>query len=159
VDGNGRAARLLATLILYTAQYDFRKLFALENYYNSNRPNYYESIHLGKNYRERKHGDLTPWLEYFVTGFLAEMELVMDKIKPFTYLKNKKLKGKMILTKQEIKILDFFQEMNHLTSKDVEDILTVSKRTAQRYLKKLAKKGIIQKHGDKKSTKYTMDAQ
>lgn len=156
VDGNGRAARLLATLILYTENYDFRKLFALENYYNTNRPAYYEAIHLGKDYKKRKEGDLTKWLEYFVVGFLSEMELVMDKIKPFLYFKKAGSGKKIILTKKEMQILDFLQEMNHITSNDVKDILTVTKRTAQRYLAQLAKKGLIKKHGDKKSTKYTM---
>ena len=155
VDGNGRAARLLATIILYTENYDFRKLFALENYYNNNRPEYYGAIHLGKNYEERKKGDLTNWLEYFITGFLVEMELVMDKIKPFLYLKKTGSRKKIILTKKEMQILDFLQEMNHITSNDVKDILSVTKRTAQRYLAQLAKKGLIKKHGDKKSTKYT----
>ncbi len=155
VDGNGRAARLLATIILYTENYDFRKLFALENYYNNNRPAYYEAIHLGKNYEKRKKGDLTNWLEYFINGFLSEMELVMDKIKPFLYIKKTDSRKKIILTKKEMQILDFLQEMNHITSSDVEDILTVTKRTAQRYLAQLAKKGLIKKHGDKKSTKYT----
>lgn len=156
VDGNGRAARLLATMILYTENYDFRKLFALENFYNTNRPAYYKAIHLGKNYEERKTGDLTKWLEYFVMGFLTEMELVMDKIKPFFYLKKTNSGKKIILTKKEMKILDFMQEMNRMTSNDVEDILTVTKRTAQRYLAQLVKKGLIKKHGDKKGTKYTL---
>ncbi len=156
IDGNGRTARLFATLILYTEHYDFRKLFALENYYNTNRPAYYEAIHLGKNYEERKKGNLNHWLEYFVEGFLAEMELVLDKIRPFLYVKKRITAGKIILTKDEIKILDFLQEMNHIKSKDVEEILTVTKRTAQRYLKALIKKGLIKKHGDKKSAKYTL---
>lgn len=156
VDGNGRAARLLATLILYTERYDFRKLFALENYYNTNRPAYYQSIHLGKNYEERKKSDLTNWLEYFTAGFLAEMELVMDKIKPFLYLHKTGSGKKIILSKNEMRILDFLQKMNNITSSDVETILTVEKRTAQRYLAKLAQKGLIKKHGDKKSTKYTL---
>ncbi len=154
VDGNGRAARLLATLVLYTENYDFRKLFALENYYNTNRPAYYEAIHLGKDYEERRAGNLTQWLEYFITGFLVEMELVMDTIKPFMYIRNNK--EKIILTKKEIQVLDFLQEMNHISSSDVEDILTVSKRTAQRYLASLVRKGLIEKHGDKKNTKYTI---
>src|SRR3989338_8065412 len=34
-DGNGRTARALATLILYQRGYDFRRLFALEDYYNT----------------------------------------------------------------------------------------------------------------------------
>lgn len=156
IDGNGRTARLLATAILYTEQYDFRKLFALENYYNTNRPAYYEAIHLGKNYEERQRANLTHWLEYFTMGFLMELELVMDKIKPFLYLKRTHSKTKIILSKDEMKILDFLQGMNTISSKDVEDILTVSKRTAQRYLAKLVKKGLVKKHGDKKSTKYTL---
>lgn len=155
VDGNGRAARLLATLILYTEKYDFRKLFALENYYNTNRPAYYDAIHLGENYAERRASDLTPWLEYFIAGFLAEMELVMDKIAPFLHRKKTGKYTKIILLKQEMQILDFLQEMHHLSSADVEDILTVSLRTAQRYLAGLVKKGLLQKHGDKKGTKYT----
>lgn len=148
IDGNGRTARLLATLILYTGKYDFRKLFALENYYNTNRRAYYDAIH--------HTGNLTRWLEYFTVGFLAEMELVMDKIKPFFYFKKSGSKTKIILSKNEIKILDFLQEMNNISSSDIQNILTVSKRTAQRYLVNLIKKGLIKKHGDKKSSRYTI---
>ena len=154
VDGNGRAARLLATMILYTEQYDFRKLFALENYYNTNRLAYYQAIALGSTYLERKKSDLTPWLDYFVGGFLAEMELVMDKIKPFIYLKEQGKEEKVFLSKDEIQILDFLQEMQQMGSADVEDILTVSKRTAQRYLAGLVKKGVVKKYGDKKGARY-----
>lgn len=156
IDGNGRTARLLSTLILYTDEYDFRKLFALENYYNTNRPEYYKAIHLGKNYEERAKGNLTNWLEYFTTGFLAEMELVMDKIKPFIYLSKKGSTKKIVLSRDELKILDFMQEVNNITSKDIEDILTVSKRTAQRYLAELIKKGLIKKYGGKKNSAYTL---
>jgi len=154
-DGNGRTARLLATLILYTEKYDFKNLFALDNYYNKNRPAYYNAIHLGKNYEERSKSSLTKWLEYFVEGFSAEIELVMDKIKPFLFLKNKD-SHKIILSKQELQILDFLNEMNSVTSKDIEDILTISKRTAQRYLAILIKKGLIKKHGTKKDARYVL---
>jgi Fic family protein len=154
-DGNGRSARLLATLILYTEKYDFKNLFALDNYYNKNRPAYYNAIHLGKNYEERSNSSLTKWLEYFVEGFLAEMELVMDKIKPFLFLKKQSGK-KIILSKQELQILDFLSEMNSITSKDIEEILTISKRTAQRYLLGLIKKGLIKKHGTKKDARYVL---
>lgn len=156
VDGNGRSARLLATLILYTEHYDFRKLFALENYYNTNRAAYYDAIHLGKNYAERSANSLTPWLEYFVKGFLAEMELVMDNIAPFLHLKKSSSQKKIILTKRELQILDFLQEMQSITSDDIGDMFTVSLRTAQRYLAGLVKKGLVKKHGDKKGAMYTL---
>ncbi len=154
-DGNGRTARLLATLILYTEQYDFRKLFALENYYNTNRSAYYDAIHLGKTYRERQQSSLIDWLTYFVKGFRVEMTLVMDKIRPFIYLK--KTGGKpVVLSRNEIQILDFLQEMHSATSKDIIDILSISQRTAQRYLKKLLKKKLIKKHGERKTARYEL---
>lgn len=155
VDGNGRTARLLATLVLYANNYDFRKLFALDNYYNKNRPEYYKAIHLGKTYKERSESSLTDWIEYFIKGFLAEMELVMDKIKPFLYLRKGDTE-KLVLSKKELIILDFLNEMNSATSKDIEDVLTISKRTAQRLLAILVKKNLIIKHGAKKNAKYSM---
>lgn len=155
VDGNGRTARLLATLILYTENYDFRKLFALDNYYNENRPEYYKAIHLGADYQERSTASLTNWLEYFVMGFLSEMELVMDKIKPFLYLKNNNSE-KLILSKNELIILDFLNEMHSVTSGDIENVLTVSKRTTQRLLASLTKKNIVIKHGTKKNARYSI---
>jgi len=156
VDGNGRSARLLATLILYTEKYDFRKLFALDNYYNKNRPEYYNAIHLGKDYRERSESSLTNWLEYFVDGFLAEMELVMDKIKPFLYL-GKNSDKRLVLSKKELIVLDFLNEMNNVTSKDIENVLTVSKRTVQRLLAGLIVKKLVKKHGTKKDARYSIN--
>lgn len=154
IDGNGRTARLLATLILYTEKYDFRKLFALENYYNTNRRSYYDAIHLGKTYRERAANNLTNWLEYFVRGFLAEMQLVMDKIEPFRRLK--KGQKKVILSKQELQILDFLQEVQSATSKDMEEILSVNRRQIQRYLIKLIRKKLIKKQGGRKNAVYVI---
>ncbi len=155
VDGNGRTARLLATLILYTEKYDFRKLFALENFYNTNRPAYYEAIHLGKTYAERQKSQLTHWLDYFVKGFLAEMELVLDKIRPLLYLK-KASHEKLVLSRDEIQILDFIQEIASATSKDVQGILSVTPRTAQRALGKLIAKKLLRRRGGRKNARYVL---
>ena len=144
-DGNGRTARLLATLILYQRGYDFRKLFALEDYYNQNRLAYYKAIHLGKNYQERVKNNLTNWLEYFVKGFDAEMKKVKDEIIPLS-LDNKMLKkigGQVYLDKKQIKIVDFIMTMGKFDRKDVEDILNVSSATAKRLIQSLVKTKLI----------------
>lgn len=75
IDGNGRTARAMATLILYQRGYDFRKLLSLEDYYNNNRNEYYDAINIGKSYERRKK-DNTLWLEYFIKGFREEAEAV-----------------------------------------------------------------------------------
>jgi Fic family protein len=37
VDSNGRTSRLLSTLCLYRAGYDFKRLFSISEYYDRNR--------------------------------------------------------------------------------------------------------------------------
>ena len=44
VDGNGRASRLLSTLCLYRAGYDFKRLFSVSEYYDHNRTGFYTAL-------------------------------------------------------------------------------------------------------------------
>jgi Fic family protein len=68
VDGNGRTARMFTTLILYQRGYDFKYLFNLSQYYNSNRNKYYEALRTAD-----QAGDYTAWLEYFLGGLSMQM--------------------------------------------------------------------------------------
>ena len=157
-DGNGRTARLLATLILYKSGYDFRRLFALEDYYNQDRPSYYKAIHLGKDYQERAQGDLTDWITYFSHGFAHEMEKIHDAIIPLSLDAKmlKKIGGHVYLDKKQIKIMDFVMTMNKIERSDVEDILNVSKRTAIRLINSLLKTGLLKTKGEGKKQFYVL---
>ena len=44
LDGNGRASRLLSTLCLYRAGYDFKRLFTISEYYDRDRTAFYRAI-------------------------------------------------------------------------------------------------------------------
>lgn len=44
VDGNGRTARVLATLILYLRGFDSKQFFCLDDYYDSDRLSYYRAL-------------------------------------------------------------------------------------------------------------------
>ncbi|MCB0158482.1 MAG: Fic family protein, partial [Caldilineaceae bacterium] len=69
LDGNGRTSRLLSTLCLYRAGYDFRRLFTLSEYYDRDRPAFYRAIRAV----DSNQLDLTPWLEYFVGGLDTQL--------------------------------------------------------------------------------------
>lgn len=153
-DGNGRTARALATLILYQRGYDFRRLFALEDYYNTDRPAYYKAINLGKTYDERR-TDITSWLEYFITGFKEEIDEVKTRILPLAgRAAGGKIKSQIYLTPEQLKIIDFLDQMGRLAVKDVEEILSCPRRTAQLQLQKLKKIKMIKATGKGKSTAY-----
>ncbi|OIO51870.1 hypothetical protein AUJ78_02200 [Candidatus Peregrinibacteria bacterium CG1_02_41_10] len=153
-DGNGRTARAMATLILYQRGYDFRRLFALEDYYNTNRPAYYKAINLGKTYNERC-TDITSWLEYFITGFKEEIDEVKTKILHLDMRAiGGKIKSQIYLTPEQLKIIDFLDQMGRIVVKDVEEILSCPRRTAQLQLQKLKKIKMIKATGKGKSTAY-----
>ena len=73
-DGNGRTARLLATLVLQRGGYGLEGLYSLEEYHARDLVQYYHAVaaHPHHNYYEGRAGaDVTGWLEYF-TDLLAE---------------------------------------------------------------------------------------
>lgn len=146
-DGNGRTARALATLILYQRGYDFRHLFALEDYYNTNRQEYYKAINVGKNFEERR-TDITSWIEYFINGFKEEIDNVKTKITMLSLHRiDEKIKSQIYLTKDQLKILDFLDQLGKINIKDIVDILSCPKRTAQYHLKKLKNIKLIKQVG------------
>jgi Fic family protein len=69
LDGNGRTARVLCTLVLYQNGYDFQRLFSLSQFYDAARQDYYDAI---QQVREAD-GDLTGWLEYFCEGLSGQL--------------------------------------------------------------------------------------
>lgn len=155
-DGNGRTARALATLVLYQRGYDFRQLFALEDYYNKNRASYYQAISMGKNYETRR-TDLTPWLEYFIKGFKEEIDSV--KVQVITLSRRKideTVSSQVYLDKEQIKIIDALEQMSRITINDATDILECPKRTAQLHLQKLKKIKIIDQIGKGPASAYVL---
>src|SRR3989304_99632 len=75
IDGNGRTARLLSTLILYKTGYDFKRLFTISEYYDKDRSSYYSAIQSVR----RDNMDMTYWLEYFVEGLWSQMIEIQNK--------------------------------------------------------------------------------
>ncbi len=156
VDGNGRTARALATLLLYQRGYDFRRLFALEDYYNSDRPAYYAAINIGETYKARR-TDFTPWLEYFVKGFKEEIDQVKHTVLNLAVKKlDTDIDSQVFLDKDQVAILDFMETVGRITVTDVIDIVRCPRRTAQLQLQKLKKLKLIKQIGKGRATYYTL---
>lgn len=147
-DGNGRVGRLITQLYLYQQKWDFRKLITLENYYAKDRKDYIGTLRDvgGETYSTVMKADLTPWVEYFTSGFLSEAQRVKDMILPIMVPVGSD-EEVVRLDKHEIKILDFLATMGQIKSQDVVDLLGIPKRTAQLKLKNLADKGVVMMRG------------
>lgn len=156
VDGNGRVARALSTLILFLEGYDIRKFFSLEEYFDSDALDYYQALQsVSKN-----QGDLTVWLEYFTKGLSIELSKIKDKVENISidaHLKEK-LGGKPImLTERQIKIIEYVQKIGYFQNKAFGSLFPmVSEDTILNELKGLVVNGIVKKTGSTKGAKYVM---
>lgn len=153
-DGNGRTARALATLILYQSGYDFRRFFALEDYYNRDRQRYYKGVSIGPKYHQ---ADFTKWLEYFVEGFKESIAQVQAQINALSVAKiSKKLASQIYLNQKQLQIIDFISAVGKITVNDAVDILRCPRRTAQLELQKLKKLKITKQIGKGPSAAYVI---
>ena len=156
IDGNGRVARALSTLILFLEGYDIRKFFSLEEYFDSDALDYYKALQSVL----KNQNDLTVWLEYFTKGLSIELSKIKDKVENISidaHLKER-LGGKPImLTERQIKIIEYIQKIGYLQNKSFGSLFPmVSEDTILNELKGLQSSGIIKKTGVTKSARYVM---
>lgn len=155
LDGNGRTARLLSTLILYKTGYDFKRLFTLSEYYDRDRPAYYRAI---QSVRENNM-DMAGWLEYFTEGLKTQLVEVQEKGK--LVIKKDLLQEKIgdlgLKGRQEI-ALDYVLSTGRITTGGYIRITGSSRATAKRDLQDLIERGIIKKVGARgKGVHYVLD--
>ena len=97
-DGNGRTSRLLANYILKAYGYDLKGFYVMEEFYDKNINDYYNSLEMGLHhifYFGRKDAVITEWLEYFISTMANTFEAVGNRVKEI-YLNSK----------EEVNILD-----------------------------------------------------
>lgn len=155
-DGNGRLTRLLTNFLLYKDGWDFRKVLVLEDFYNENIPNYKNALGYGWEMEYEEGADFTPWLEYFVAGFLVEARKVRDKITALGFDRVKESEEQTYLDQDEVKIMDLLTVQGRIVSDDIVKLLKIAKRTSQLKLKNLIEKSLIKSEGKGPSTYYLL---
>lgn len=153
LDGNGRTARVLCTLILYQNGYDFKRLFSLSEYYDKNRREYYDAIQ-----KVRESGlDMTLWLEYFVRGLKNQMLEVRTKgeevIKKDIILENA---IRAELNDRQKNALIYLMEKPNITRAEYVKLNDISMRTANYDLEVMEKLGFIERTGVGRAIKYIL---
>ncbi len=152
VDGNGRSSRLLSTLCLYRAGYDFKRLFTISEYYDRDRTAFYREI---QQVREREL-DLTGWLEYFVEGLAIQLAEV--KARGSQAIRQDAMAKEHQLSPRQSEALGRLLETGSLTIRDYEQMFPdVSRRTLQRDLSDLETKGLVVRSGETNHLKYMLN--
>jgi len=153
IDGNGRTARIMATLVLYKRGFDVKRFFALDDYYDQDRPAYYGALRR----IDPSTTDLTDWLEYFSNGVAVSIEAVKQKVigisKDIKFIKEK---GQIALTKRQMKIIEKIIESGKITNKDIREMFSVSDEASLKEISKLLDLEIIKGKGKGRSFHYVL---
>ena len=149
LDGNGRASRLLSTLCLYRAGYDFKKLFTISEFYDRDRGDFYQAI---QQVRENDM-DMTCWIEYFVSGLSTQMQEVAKRgelaIRADVLTREKQLNDR------QGKALRFMQEHEAMGIHDYAKLCRgVNRKTLQRDMKDMIDKGLVVVEGKTRNLMY-----
>ena len=153
IDGNGRTARVMASIVLFKRGVDVKRFFALDDYYDKDRRAYYAALRTV----DPKSVDITAWLEYFTNGVAVSIEAVRKKVIGLSKdIKALKDKGQIALTERQMKIVERMIEKKEITNRDVRDMFNISNRAALDELLKLVDMKVIKKTGEGRSVKYVL---
>lgn len=154
IDGNGRTARIMASLVFYSRGFDIKRFFTLDDYYDQDRRSYYaalKSVNPGTR-------DLTGWLEYFTEGVAVSIQAVKDKVRALSKgIKTISDKGQISLTERQMKIVEKIVEKGSITNKEIREMFGVSNRAALDELTRLIELKVIKEEGKGRSTHYILE--
>jgi len=160
VDGNGRTVRAFANLVMLREGYDIKKFFALEEHFDRDLNRYYEAFYevdtQSSTIAER---DLTPWLEYFTETVAVELTKIKEKVRKVSIDSRMRVKiGQQVsLSARQMKLIEYLSENNKAKMRELADVIPmISEDTILRDLKDLQKKGIIEKEGSTKASRYVL---
>jgi len=155
VDGNGRVARAVALLVLLREDYDVKRFFSIEEYFDKNAEEYYGALQAVS----KKRGDLTPWLEFFTKALGIELTKIKERVRSLSidFRWRDRLGRQIALSERQIKLIEHLTDNDKLFMKDGRKVLPmVSDDTILRDIKDLMKKGVLKKRGSTKAAYYVM---
>ncbi|KKS80516.1 MAG: hypothetical protein UV54_C0004G0004 [Candidatus Beckwithbacteria bacterium GW2011_GWA2_43_10] len=155
VDGNGRVARSFALLVLYRENYDIKRFFSIEEYFDKNAEEYYTALQSVN----KKSGDLTLWLEVFTKALAVELNKIKERVRNLSidFRWRDRLGRQIALSERQIKLIEFIAEKEKLILSEAREVMPdASNDTIWRDIRDLIKKGILKKHGSTKMAYYVM---
>lgn len=139
-------------MILYLSGFDHRRLFALDDFYDRDRPAYYSALKTA----QQNNNDLTRWLEYFTTGVAFSVNEVKEEVLKLGAKKKGISKKQIALTPKQMKIVEFISVNGKVTNKDLQILFKISAQAVYKELSKLIKLKVIKPKGKGRSLHYIL---
>lgn len=145
LDGNGRTVRLATTVLLKELGCNLFSLLSFENYYNYDISRYFYYVGGQGNYYDLA-VDFTPWLEYFASGILDELQRLEKRLE--------QNQASFRLKPHHKIILDYLAEHSTITDREYAKLVARAKATRALDFKFLIELGFIERKGNGPATYY-----
>jgi Fic family protein len=153
VDGNGRMARALATLILTTREFDIKRFFTLDDFYDSDRAAYYDALKAVNT----TYPDTTLWLEYFTEGVEISLHRVKERVLLLSSDEHRKVSGGQVaLSERQMKIIEYIHAHGSIKTTDLVALFHISRQAALKEISQMAEKKLIQRRGIRRGAHYVL---
>jgi Fic family protein len=153
IDGNGRTARIMATMLLYKRGFDLKRFFALDDYYVHDRNSYYDALQTVN----QNTLDVTEWLEYFTDDVTISIKTVKERVIGLSKnIKVLKDKGQIALNNRQMLIVEKIIENGKIANRDVQEMFNLSHSVAYDELTKMVDIEVIKMKGKGRDTHYVL---
>lgn len=153
IDGNGRTARTLATLVQLMQKFDTKRFFALDDYYDSDRMAYYTALKSV----DPKTINTTKWLEYFCEGVAFSVNRVKERVVALSGSKKATASLEQVaLTKRQMQIVEVMSKSGKITSKEMQAMFKITPQGIHKEMKKLLEMRVVKLIGKGRGAYYEL---
>lgn len=146
-DGNGRLSRILTTLLLLRAGYEYVPYSSLESVIEQSKDSYYLSLRQTQGTIRADRPDWQPWLNFFLHELQQQKARLEKKIE-----RERLILGD--LPELSVQILELCRERGRVSVADATKVTGANRNTIKDHLKALTKAGHLEQHGAGRGTWY-----
>jgi len=145
-DGNGRLSRILTTLLLLQAGYQYVPYASLERVIEDNKEGYYLALRKTQKTIYTDSSTIMAWLTFFLRGLRKQVALLERRISDEDRLTE--------LPPLSRDLLQITRERGRLTVREAVTLTTANRNTVKLHIRRLVRQGMLLQEGVGKGTWY-----
>ena len=149
-DGNGRLSRILTTLLLLRAGYEYVPYASLESIVEQNKEQYYKALRRYQTTLKRDNPDWVPWVGFFLRSLKKQKGNLAIKVK------QEMTSSDRSLPLLSIRVLKLLEKHERITIAQMVGFTGANQNTLKVRLRELVNEGRIQRHGKARATWYRL---
>lgn len=145
-DGNGRLSRILTNLLLLKEDYLYMPYISHEKLVEDNKPEYYLALRKSQKTFKTGHGDIAPWLDFFLTIFLKQSQMAVELLSKENIEK--------LLSKKQMAVWQYLQGVEEAATGEIIEKTRIVRPTVKQALAQLLRLKKIERIGLGRSARY-----